>query len=179
MRNAALSHTTITRLKLRFILFQPTPKTDLEGLIDELNKSFSLPGELRCGEYSFKLKMNPWQHPIFDDNIHRLFALLSSLARGCGGVVYLMADDAQTVTQEIFQAYQGRLHALIGREAETLSLLTNMVQVSLLLGTHRSWAALFLKKILCHTETHPSADWGDVETYDIRVQSLWSDICKT
>ncbi len=64
--------------------------------------------------------MNPWQHPIFDENIHCLLALLSSLCRGCGGVVYLMAADAQAVTLEIFQIYQERLHALIGSEAETL-----------------------------------------------------------
>ncbi len=115
-----------------------------------------MPGELRCGEYSFKLKMNPWQHPIFD-NIHRLFALVSSLCRGCGGVVYLMADDAQTVTQNIFQVYQERLHALIDKNTETLSLLTNMVQISLLLGTHRSWAALLLKKS-CDTLNQPPAE---------------------
>ncbi len=120
-------------------------------------------GELRCGEYSFKLKMNPWQHPIFDENIHLLFALLSSLCRGCGGVVYLMADDAPNVTQEIFQVYQERLHALIGRNGETLSLLTNMVQVSLLLGTHRSWAALFLKKS-CDTLKQPSVETGTIWT---------------
>ena len=105
-----------------------------------------MPGELRCGEYSFQLMMNPCQHPSLDENIHRLFALVLTLCRGCGGVVYFMADDAQTVTQEIFQVYQERLQALIGRNAKTRSLLTNMVQASLLLGTHRVWAVLFLKK---------------------------------
>ncbi len=122
-------------------------------------------GELRCGEYSLKLKMNPWQHPIYDENIHRLFAMLSTLCSGCGGVVYLLADDAQTVTQEIFQVYQERLHELIGRNRETLSLLTNMVQVSLLLGTHRSWAAVFLKKsrdTLKNTLKQPSVETGTI-----------------
>ena len=90
--------------------------------------------------------MNPWQHPIFDENIHLLLALVSSLCRGCGGVVYLMADDAQTVTQENIKVYQERLYALIDKNIETPSLMTNMAQVSLLLGTHKSWAALFLKR---------------------------------
>ncbi len=76
-----------------------------------------------------------------------------------------MADDAQTVTQDSFQVYQDRLHALIGREAETLSLLTNMVQISLLLGTHRSWAVLFLKKscdTLKHTPVETGAIWKPI-----------------
>ncbi len=124
-----------------------------------------MPGELRCGEYSFKVKMNPWQHPIFDENMHSLLALVSSLCRGCGGVVYLMADDAHTVTQDIFQVYQDRLHALIGREAETLSLLTNMVQVALILGTQTSWAALFMKKssdTLKHIPVETGAMWKPI-----------------
>ncbi len=82
--------------------------------------------------------MNPWQHPIFDENLHRLLALLSPLCNGCGGVVYLMADDAQTVTQENIQVYQERLYAPIDKKIETPSLMTNLAHVSLLLGTHRS-----------------------------------------
>ncbi len=113
---------------------------------DDLNVSLSAPRELRCGEYSFKVKMNPWQHPIFDENIHRLLTLLTSLRQGCGGVVYLMADDTENVTQEVFRDYKERLDKLISRKIESFPLPTNMFQVSLILGTCRSWAALLLKK---------------------------------
>ncbi len=115
-------------------------------LAAELNKNFSTPRELRCGEYSFKLRMNHRQHPVYDNNIHHLFALFTSLHCGCGGVVYLMTDDAENVTQEVFEVYKERLLALIGTKLPRLPLLPNMIQVSLLLGTQRSWAALLLKK---------------------------------
>ena len=127
------------------LLFQPTFTTEVDKLIDELNKSISTPVELRCGEYSFQLKMNPWQHPIFDENMQRLLALFTSLRSGCGGVIYLMSDDMETVRDEIFQVYKERLHALIVRHIEKFTLQMNMVQVSLL-GTHRTWAALLLTK---------------------------------
>ncbi len=90
--------------------------------------------------------MNPWQHPSYDENIHHLLALLTALCGGCGGVVYLITDDTENVTQETFHIYQKRVLALIGRKLEGLSLSVNMVQFSLLLGTHRSWAAVLLKK---------------------------------
>ncbi len=133
-------------LRTHFLLFQPTHTMETDTLTDELNSSFSTSRELRCGEYSFKLKMNPWQHPIFDENIHHLLALLPSLYHGCGGVVYLMADDIEHVTDEIFRVFKERLHELIGRNLGSLPLPTNMIQLSLPLGAHSSWAALFMKK---------------------------------
>ncbi len=139
--NEALQFCTLIRTC--FLLLQRTCTTDM--LVDDLN-SFSTAVEPRCGEYSFKLKMNPWQHPIFDENIHHLLALLPALCSGCGGVIYLMTEDVQTVPQQIFQIYKERLCEIIGTNVETFRFLTNMVQVSLLLGTHRSWAALMLKK---------------------------------
>ncbi len=131
--------------KYHFLLFQPTYITEIDLLADELNTCLSTPRELRCAEYSFKVKTNPWQHPIFDDNIQRLLALLTSLRGGCGGVIYLIADDMQKVPQEVFKVYKMRLHELIGITIDSFPLPTNMVQVSLLFGTHRSWAALLLK----------------------------------
>ncbi len=127
-------------------LFQATFPTETDMLADDLNSIFSTPRELRCGEYSFKLKMNPWQHPIFDENIYHLLALLTSLRRGCGGVVYLMADDTENITQEIVQVYKERLHELLNRGIRLSLLLTNMVPVTLQLGTDRSLAALLMKK---------------------------------
>ncbi len=115
-------------------------------LADELKNSLSTPRELMCGENSFKLKMNPWQHPIFDENIHHLLTLVFSLCRGCGGVVFLVVDDIENVTRDIFQVYKERLHELINRNLRPLSFSTNMVQICSLLGTQRAWAALLLKK---------------------------------
>ncbi len=92
------------------------------------------------------LRMNPWQHPIFDQNIHHLLALLTSLYSACGGVVYLVTDDEQAVTQERFDVHKQRLGALVGRKLKAGCPSMSMVQVSLLLDTHRSWAAILLKK---------------------------------
>ncbi len=144
-------------LRIRFMSFQPTCITDIDRLADDLNKTLSTPGELRCGEYSFKLRMNPWQHPMFDENIHYLLSLLKSLCRGCGGVVYFVVDDIQTVPQEIFQIYKERLHELIGRNLESFPLHANMVRVCSLLGTHRSWAAFLLKRSY-GTLTYPQVE---------------------
>ncbi len=119
---------------------------EVDILAEQLNNSISTPRELRCREYAFKLKMNPWQHPTFDPNIYHLLALLTPLCRGCGGVIYFLTDDIQPVTQEIFQVYKERFKTLIASHLESFSPWTNMVQVGLKLGTHRSWAALLLKR---------------------------------
>ena len=123
----------------------------MDTLVDELNNCVSLPPELRCGEYTFKLKMNPWQHPIFDHNLHHMLALLTSLYSGCGGVIYLMADDGQDVTEETFKHYKERLTSKIW---EYFCLPVTMVQLSITLGTHRSWAVLLLKKVEWHSGIH-------------------------
>ncbi len=127
------------------LLFQPTYTTEIDKLADELNICFSTATELTCGEYSFNLKMNPWQHPIFDENLHRLIALLTSLRRGCGGVVYLVTDDTETVTQEIFQTYKERLYELIDKNVESFALSTKIIQLCSELDTYRSWASLLIK----------------------------------
>ncbi len=87
--------------------------------------------------------MNPWQHPIFDQNIHCLVALLRLLWSHCGGVIYLMADDGQDVTEKSFKRYMERLTSKIW---ERFSLPVNMVRVSMVLGKCRAWAVLLLKK---------------------------------
>ncbi len=126
-------------------------------LAGELSRTFSTPGELRCGEYSFNLKMNPLQHPIYDANIHHLLALFTSLCHGCGGVVYLVTHDVENVTHKTFQVYKERLLAVISAKLKCLALPANMVQVSLLLGTHRSWAAVLVKKS-CKILTYPPVE---------------------
>ncbi len=130
-------------IKNMILLFQPTCTNDIVVLAGELNRCSSMPEGLRCGEYEFKLKMNPWQHPIYEENIHILLALLTSLRHGCGGVVYLMTEDTENVAQDIFNVYQGRLLPLISRKLESQ---TDMVRVSFRFGTHLAWAALLLKK---------------------------------
>ncbi len=134
-------------------------------LVDELNMSSCIPGELRCGEYSFKLKMNPWQHPIFDKNTYHLLALLTSLRYGCGGVIYLMVDSRQTVTDEIFHIYKKRLYTLLSKNMECFHLPTHMFQVSLVMGSHRSWAAVLL------TLFHGTLKYTPMETMGIWKQT--------
>ncbi len=141
--------------------FQPIPVIDAKMIVGELNKSASILGELRCGEYAFKLAMNPWQHPVYDKNIHHLFALLTCLGRGCGGVIYFIYNDVQSVTQEEFELYVERLRALIDKNLGTLLLTISMVQVAILIGTHRSWAVLLLKK------SHDPLKYPPVETKGI------------
>ncbi len=140
-----------------FWQFQPNRTADVDMLASELNLSVSTPRELRCGEYSFRFKTNPWQHPIFNEDIHRLLALLTPLCRGCGGVIYFLTDDMQPVTKEIFQVYRERLLALIGTNMETYPLPISMAPLSLLLGTHRAWAAVLLKKSNS-TQKYPSVE---------------------
>ncbi len=137
-----------------FCYFQPiyTPETNI--LADHLSRSLSTPEELRCGEYSFNLKLNPWQHPIFDENVHRLLALVTSLRHGCGGVIYLMDDGMQNVTHEIFQVSIERLTELIGRKLDFFPSSSNIARVALPIGTCRSWAAILLNKGHC-TRKYP------------------------
>ncbi len=134
-------------------------------LVDELNKCISKSKDLRCGEYSFKLKLNPWQHPIFDKNIHHLLALLTLLRGGCGGVIYFLGDDEHTVTQESVELYKERLKTLADKKLECFPSSVNLVQMSLLLGMQRTWAALLLKKSYA-IPRYPSA----------MVEGIWKPI---
>ncbi len=119
---------------------------EIDILAGELNKSIPAPKELRrFGEYAFTLKMNPWQHPIFDENIHRLLAFISFLCRGSGGVIYFLTDDIELVTQKLFQVYKDRLEELTSSHLESFTLPISMVQICLPLGIRRLWAALLLK----------------------------------
>ncbi len=73
--------------------------------------------------------------------------MLTSLCCGCGGVIYFVTDDAQLLTEKMFQVYKERLlHTLLVRDAITSHLPTNVIQISLPLGAQRSWAALLLKR---------------------------------
>ena len=101
--------------------------------------------ELVCGEYSFKLQANPYQHPAFEKNTHRLLALLTSLRSTCGGVIYLVGEDDKIVTLEKFHLFRQRLNRFVGKTLETFLLPINMV-ISLKIGRQRSWAAILLKK---------------------------------
>ncbi len=116
-------------------------------MIDDLNKSAFLPNEIRCGEYSFKVHMNPWQHPLFDQNIHHLLTALTSLGNGCGGVIYLIDDDGHTATQECFETFEQRLTALVGSKLELSARSFKLLQISLQLGMQRTWAVLILREV--------------------------------
>ncbi len=120
--------------------------------------------------------MKPWQHPIFDENIHHLMALLISLSRGCGGVIYLLTDDIQPVRQEIFQIYKGRLHSLICKDTLPISI----VQVSLSLNADRSWAAVLLKKSN-NTLKYPKVETtkGILRSITFEIDMFWTDTCNT
>ncbi len=104
--------------------------------------------EIRCPEYSFKVAVNPWQHPEFDKNIHHLFALTTALCNTCGGMIFLIADDAeQHITRKIIDRFQSRLiEAILHRTENLPQNLINFTQVPLWLTTQGVWAAIYLKK---------------------------------
>ncbi len=118
-----------------------------EQTVDELNRYVVKQGELRCPEYAFKLAMNPWQHPKLDKNIHHVLALVASLCNTCGGVIFLTADDPETiVTKEVLERFQSRLTELILEIANNIPQnRINFTQVPFPLGRRRPWIAIHLK----------------------------------
>ncbi len=60
--------------------------------------------------------------------------------------MYLLTDFAENVTYGVFTEFKKRLLELIGKKLDALCVQINMAQVSILLGAHRSFAAVFLKK---------------------------------
>lgn len=113
----------------------------MDVFLDEVNKCAISRNQLRRGDYSFKLNMNPWQHPDFDENKHHFLSLLASLCNGCGGAIYLLLNDEQTVAKETFKQFEERLNALI-HKAFGVSPLLNLRQVSLPFSDQRIWALL-------------------------------------
>ncbi len=126
---------------------QPTSPNEVDVLVGELNQCICKSSELRCGEYSFKLKMNPYQHPVFDKNIAYLLALLTTLGSGSGGVIFFLDHDLQAVTRETFDLHKERLNRLTDKKLESRCPPMNMVQISVMLGNQqKTWAALLVKK---------------------------------
>ncbi len=128
-------------------MFQASPSAmEIEKLVDDLSVGASTPTDLRCGEYAFEVAVNPSQHPIFDNHLPHLFALLPSLCVSCGGLVYLMGDDKHFVKHETFERFKERLKALIAKKCGSYSVCINVIPVSFQLRTQRAWAAILAKK---------------------------------
>ncbi len=147
-------------------------------MTDDLNRCAVDPGELRCPDYSFKLHMNPWQHPDMDKNIYHLLALVTALCNECGGVIYLTCDDPKSaVPTEVIESFQTRLVELIDRQIQDLpQRKINFTQVLLHLGRERPWAVIQLKSA-GQTLKYAPLD-SDRESYTSKFSvDLYSWIC--
>ncbi len=127
----------------------------LGQIVNDLNRCAVEQGGLRCAEYSFKLSMNPWQHPELDMNIHHLFTLVTSLCNTCGGVIFLTADDPErnvpmevterNVPMEVIERFQSRLIDLIHKNTDIRFWnKINFTQVPFCLGKQTPWTAIHL-----------------------------------
>ncbi len=115
--------------------------TGKEQSLHVLDRSAVLSTELRCPEYSFKLEVNPWQHPCLDKNIHHLAALIIALSNTCGGLIYLVANDPQTkIPSKVVGIFHSRLMELLP-EAKI-----SFIDVLLRSTKESIWTAIHLKK---------------------------------
>ncbi len=129
--------------------------------------------EIKCAEYSFEIDTNPWQHPIFDKNIHRFLAAVAALCNGCGGVMYLVGDDVEALPIDTVEMFEQRLIEIIERTFDR-SPVANFVQVSLNSGSRRkkTWAALLLKKTVSKLQ-NPAIEEGQ---HTVFRTDLWGSI---
>ncbi len=110
-------------------------------LLYELDQCAVSSAELWCPEYSFKLNVNPWQHPCMDKNIHHLLTLIAALCNTCGGLIYLIADAPQErIPSKVIEAFQSRLMELL---PETK---ISFIHLSPHSWKDRPWVAIHLKK---------------------------------
>ncbi len=128
----------------------------LEQTVDKLKDCCSGPDELCFPEYTYKLHMNPFQHPELDKNIHHLLTLLTALCNSCGGIIYLTLEDPETtVTNERLETFQQRLTELISIYTKLPKEKVNFIHISLSLGTERAWSAIHLKSSKQTTRYQP------------------------
>ncbi len=129
-----------------FFLFQASPIFQIDEFLKELNECTVMSHEVKHGEYSFKFSMNPYQHPCLDNSMHQLLSIVASLCNGCGGIIYLIDIDRQTVMKEIFEVFQQRLLALIDKKFGVAAPRIKLVQVSVQVGGKTTWAVIRVHK---------------------------------
>ncbi len=127
---------------------------------------------LNCADYSFEVDMNPWQHPIFDKNMHHLLAAVAALCNGCGGIIYLVGEDVERLPKDTFKRFEQRSTALITRTFEISSLVGNFVQVSLSSGEKKIWAAVLLKKSRSKLQYPTAGEWQ----HTLCKTDLWGSV---
>ncbi len=163
------------------ILLQALPHLRIEEFIDELNRCAVFRGELDYGEYSFEMNVNPWQHPIFDKNIHLLLGIFSSLCNSCGGVIYLMTESMEKVAEDDLALFKQRLVSLLSRRLGC-SPKMRLSHTSVQLGTRMSWAMLRVYKaldMLKYPPTETIGFWSPVQfQIDLSGQVYVDDIPK-
>ncbi len=140
----------------------------MEQRVDELNRCATKQEELLCAEYSFKLTMNPCQHPELDKNVHHLFTLVTSLCNTCGGVIFLTADDPEmTMTREVIERFQSRLVTLIVEKTKIQDRnKINFLEAPFCLERQGAWAAIHLSGSKL---TQSLASGGDVKLLGLRT----------
>ncbi len=128
-------------------VFQSAPHTTFRQTVDELNRCAMEQGELRCPEYSFKMAMNPWQHPVLDKNIHHLLTLVTTLCNTCGGVIFLTTDDPEEhVTMEVTERFQSRITELVIKNTGIQERKINFTKVPFCIDGQIPWTAIHLKR---------------------------------
>ena len=131
-----------------FCYFQPCQSSRLEELQHEMNRCTVGARDLMYPEYSFELRVNPWQHPVFDKNIHCLLTLVTALCNGCGGIICLMDDDSNTeITGAVIETFQSRLLEVIEKRIEFVpKKKINFTQTTWTLGHRKPWVVIHVKK---------------------------------
>ncbi len=104
---------------------------------------------LRCGEYAFRVPINPYQHPKFDGNIQHLLAMLATLYNTCGGVIYLTMECSKSVGAEKIKQFKKRFLVMIKHNTGLPKHLFSFIETALLFERQRSWGALIVP---CTTE---------------------------
>ena len=103
---------------LFYLEFQPpAPEeaTDRQLLLADCNAFAQEVRELQCPEFCFKFPFNPFQHPRYSENIHKLSIAIDALGRSIGGVVILCMEPGRSdyVKPGCFFEFKKRLQAWI------------------------------------------------------------------
>ncbi len=102
------------------------------------------PEYLRCGEYAFRVPINPRGDPEIDENIEHLRVLLVILYNTCGGVIYLTTEGSKSVDRPIFEGFEKIFFDMIKKKTGLSKHLFSFEKISLTFETQTSWGVLIL-----------------------------------
>ncbi len=146
-------------MRYSFFYFQPCQSSRLEELQHEMNRCTVGARDLIYPEYSFELGVNPWQHPVFDKNIHCLLTLVTALCNGCGGIICLVEDESNTeITGAVIETFQSRLLQLMEKRIALVpKKKINFTQTTWTLGHRKPWVVIHVKKTDANMKYAPNS----------------------